>query len=38
MEKVRRNIRPIVEATDFKVQFGLYASSRREQGAGAVRI
>jgi len=25
MEKVRRNIKPIVEATDFTVQFGLYA-------------
>jgi len=38
MEKVRRNIRPVVEATDFTVQFGLYASSRREDDAGAVRI
>jgi predicted transcriptional regulator len=38
MEKVRRNIRPIVEATDFTVQFGLYAPSRGEHGAGAVRI
>lgn len=33
MEKVRRNIRPVVEATDFTVQFGLYTSSRREHGA-----
>jgi predicted transcriptional regulator len=38
MEKVRRNIRPIIEATDFTVQFGLYAPSRGEHGAGAVRI
>ena len=38
MEKVRRNIRPVVEATDFTVQFGLYASSGREQDGGAVRI
>jgi predicted transcriptional regulator len=38
MEKVRRNIRPVVEATDFTVQFGLYASSRPEQGTGTARI
>ena len=38
MEKVRRNVRPVVEATEFAVQFGLYAPSRREHGAGAVRI
>ncbi|MBW6487385.1 MAG: hypothetical protein K0B01_14665 [Syntrophobacterales bacterium] len=31
MEKVHRNIRPVVEATDFTVQFGLYGSSRSEQ-------
>ena len=37
MEKVRRNIRPVVEATDFTVQFGLSATPRREQGAGAAR-
>ena len=30
MEKVRRTIRPVVEATDFTVQFGLYAATRRE--------
>jgi predicted transcriptional regulator len=36
MEKVRRNIRPVVEATDFTVQFGLYASSHREHDAGVV--
>ena len=30
MEKVRRNIRPVVEATDFMVQFGLYGPSRSE--------
>ena len=38
MEKVHRNILPVVEATDFTVQFGLYASSRREHGADAVQI
>ena len=38
MEKVRRNIRPVVEATDFTVHFGLYASSRPGQGTGAARI
>jgi predicted transcriptional regulator len=38
MEKVHRNIRPVVEATDFTVQFGLYASSRPEQGTGTARI
>jgi predicted transcriptional regulator len=37
MEKVRRNVRPVVEATDFAVQFGLYASSGRDHGAGAAR-
>ncbi len=38
MVKVRRNIRPVVEATKFTVQFGLYASSRPEHGADAARI
>lgn len=38
MEKVCRNIRPVVEATDFTVQFGLYTSFDREHDAGAVRI
>jgi len=37
MEKVRRNIRPVVEATDFTVQFGLYGSSHSEQGVNAAR-
>jgi len=37
MEKVRRNIRPVVEATDFTVQFGLYAPSLPEQGTGTAR-
>jgi predicted transcriptional regulator len=37
MEKVRRNIRPVVEATDFTVQFGLSASSHSEQGVNAAR-
>ena len=37
MEKVRRNVRPGVEATKFAVQFGLYASSRRDHGGSAVR-
>ena len=38
MEKERRKIRLVVEATDFTVQFGLYASSRPEHGADAARI
>ncbi|MEI7638758.1 MAG: transcriptional regulator [Syntrophus sp. (in: bacteria)] len=38
MEKVRRNIRPVVEATDFTVQFGLYAAAHGEDGVGAARI
>jgi len=29
MEKVNRNLKPVVEATDFSVQFGLYADGRR---------
>jgi len=29
MEKVNRNIKPVVEATDFSVQFGLYADGQR---------
>ena len=37
MEKVCRNIRPVVEATDFTVQFDLYGSSRSEQGVNASR-
>jgi predicted transcriptional regulator len=37
MEKVHRNIRPVVEATDFTVQFGLYGSSRSEQGVNTAR-
>jgi len=32
MEKVRRNIRPVVEATDFTVQFGLSTNGCREDG------
>ena len=28
MEKIHRNIKPVVEATDFTVQFGLYAAPR----------
>ena len=38
MEKVRRNIRPVVEATDFTVQFGLYGATRNEDGVGTARI
>ena len=38
MEKVHRNIKPIVEATDFTVQFGLNIVPRREDEAGATRI
>ncbi|MDP2725224.1 MAG: transcriptional regulator [Syntrophales bacterium] len=37
MEKIRRNIRPIVEATDFTVQFGLYIVPRQEDDVGAAR-
>jgi predicted transcriptional regulator len=37
MEKVRRNIKPVVEATDFTVQFGLYANGRHEDGVSASR-
>ena len=33
IEKQRRTIKPIVEATDFKVQFGLNTSSRLEYGS-----
>jgi predicted transcriptional regulator len=38
MEKVRRNIRPVVEATDFTVQFGLFATPHREYGVGGYAI
>jgi len=34
IEKQHRTIKPIVEATDFKVQFGLNTSSRLEYGSG----
>ena len=33
MEKVNRNIKPVVEATDFSVQFGLYADRHRKNAA-----
>ena len=33
MEKVNRNIKPVVEATDFSVQFGLYADGHRKNAA-----
>jgi len=33
MEKVNRNIKPVVEATDFTVQFGLYADGHRKNAA-----
>lgn len=33
MEKVNRNIKPVVEATDFSVQFGLYADGQRKNAA-----
>jgi len=33
MEKVNRNIKPVVEATDFSVQFGLYADVNRKNAA-----
>ncbi len=38
MEKVRRKIRPVVEATDFTVQFGLRAAPHRNDGAIAAGI
>lgn len=31
IEKVNRNIKPVVEATDFSVQFGLYADGHRNR-------
>jgi len=34
MEKVRRNIRPVVEATNFTVQFGLSTTPHQEHGVG----
>jgi predicted transcriptional regulator len=34
IEKQHRTIKPTVEATDFKVQFGLNTSSRLEYGSG----
>lgn len=34
IEKQHRSIKPIVEATDFKVHFGLNTSSRLEYGSG----
>jgi len=30
---VNRNIKPVVEATDFSVQFGLYADGHRKNAA-----
>lgn len=38
MEKVHRNIKPTVEATDFTVQFGLNIVPHRKDGAGTARI
>jgi predicted transcriptional regulator len=38
MEKVRRNLRPVVEATDFTVQFGLYSAAPGEEDVGASRV
>jgi predicted transcriptional regulator len=38
MEKVHRNIKPTVEATDFTVQFGLNTVPRLEDEAGAAQI
>jgi predicted transcriptional regulator len=37
MEKIHRNVRPIVEATDFRVQFGLDIVPRPEDLLGAAR-
>ncbi len=33
IEKVNRNLKPIVEATDFSVQFGLYADGHGKNAA-----
>ncbi len=38
MEKVRRNLRPLVEATDFTVRFGLYSAAPGKEGVGASRV
>lgn len=38
MEKVRRDIKPVVEATDFTVQFGLSVTPRNDEEALAARI
>jgi hypothetical protein len=38
MEKVRRNIKPVVETADLTVQFGLFATPCRDEGAVAARI
>lgn len=35
MEKVQRNIKPVVEATNFTVQFGLYANRHSEEAMDA---
>jgi predicted transcriptional regulator len=37
MEKVKRNVKPVVKATDFTVQFGLYANGRGKECMGAAR-
>ena len=36
MEKLQRNIKPVVEATNFTVQFGLYANRDSEEGVDTV--
>ena len=38
IEKIRRNIRPVVEATDFTVQFGLSVTPYNDKEALAIRI
>ena len=38
MEKIRRNIKPVVEATDFTVQFGLSVTPYNDKDALATRI
>ncbi len=38
IEKVRRNLKPVVEATDFTVQFGLSTVTDRKDGMTAAGI
>lgn len=38
IEKVQRNLKPVVEATDFTVQFGLSTDQTRKEEIAATRI